>query len=203
MNRKPADLPSAGFSCTCGHVQGHLRPASRKTGTHLVCFCADCRAAQIHLSQPDPVAEGVALFQTTPDTVHFSQGKAALGLLRLSRKGLLRWYATCCNAPLFNTLAGPKLPFVALHVARLDDPSAIGPVRVRSFVPQPGKPPRHQGAAGMVAQLALRMGAARLSGRWRQNPFFDRNTGKPIIDAIVLDKAARAALNRAQRGAVR
>lgn len=195
-----ADTQSAGFSCTCGHVQGHIAPASPKIGTHIVCFCADCRAAQLYLSQPDPAPRGVALFQTTPDTVHFTQGHEALGLLRLSRKGLLRWHATCCNAPLFNTLASPKLAFAALHVARLSDPSVIGPVRVRSFVPQPGKPPRHQGAAGMVVQLAIRMGAARLSGRWRQNPFFDSTTGQPVAIATIPDKSQRAALYPPQRG---
>lgn len=169
----------------------------------MICFCADCRAAQIYLSQPDPVLQGIALFQTTPDSIHFRQGQTALGLLRLSPKGLLRWYATCCNAPLFNTLASPKLPFATLHVARLSDPSVIGPVRARSFIPQPGKPPRHQGAAGMAVQLAIRMCASRVSGRWRQSPFFDCETGKPVAIATIPDTSRRAALYPDQRGMAR
>jgi hypothetical protein len=44
-----------------------------------------------------------------------------LRLMRLSEKGLLRWYAGCCDTPLFNTMATPKVPFVGVLTDRLDD----------------------------------------------------------------------------------
>ena len=182
-----------GFSCTCGAIRGSIDNATPRGGTHLVCHCADCRAAELVLGQPDPAPEGVAIYQTTPDMIVLDRGADRLGLMRLSPKGLLRWHAACCDAPLFNTLARPGLPFVGVHVARLDDPARIGPVVVHSFLPQRDGGARHKGAGIMVWRMLSRMASARLSGRWRQTPFFDPATGAPVAQARILTKAERAA----------
>jgi len=61
---------------------------------------------------------GVALYQTRPDCVHIDDGAEHLACLRLSPKGLLRWYASCCDTPLANTLVDrPKHlnPSTGLH----------------------------------------------------------------------------------------
>jgi hypothetical protein len=187
---------SAEFACTCGAVRGRVTPATRHSGTHVMCYCADCRAAQIYLGQDDPAPEGVELFQTTPDTIAFERGQDRLGLMRLGPNGLMRWYATCCNAPLFNTLKGPKLPFVGIHVARIADPAPIGPILVRGFMPQPDGSRKHKRVAYMAWQMFTRMLAARLSGRWRQTPFFDIETGAPVAKARIPGKNERAALYR-------
>ena len=183
----------AAFSCTCGALAGQLAPASRRTGTHVECFCVDCRATQLFLGQPDPRPGGVHLFQTTPDCIHIRQGRDQLGLMRLSPNGMFRWYATCCNAPMFNTLKRPGLPFVAVLVDRLADPSVIGKVRVQGFLPGKDGKRRHKGAFGMITGLFQRMIAARLSGRWQETPFFDIDTGYPRAQPRVLTKAERDA----------
>lgn len=58
--------------------------------------------------------------------------------MRLSEKGLLRWYAKCCNTPIGNTLADYRISFIGLlHDCltrtgeSLDE--SFGPVRARSF----------------------------------------------------------------------
>ncbi|MHA6262701.1 DUF6151 family protein [Arenibacterium sp. CAU 1754] len=163
----------------------------------MVCYCADCRAAEIALGQPDPSPDGVAIFQTSPDTITLTGGQTLLGLMPLGPKGLLRWHATCCNAPMFNTLSRPTLPFCGVIVKRLTAPDIIGPVRVLSFVPSPGGGARkHQGATLMVWRFVTRMGAARLSGRWRKTPFFNVETGEPVVAPRVLTKEQRAAATR-------
>lgn len=159
-----------------------------------MCYCRDCRAANRYFGQPDPAPDGVEVYQTTADSVSFETGLESLGLLQLGPKGVLRWYATCCNAPLVNTLRNPKLSFATMIVDRLNDPDAIGPIVVRSFVPQPGGPPKHQGAATLAWRVFTRLGAARLSGRWRQTPFFDVDTGKPVVEPKILTKQERSAL---------
>ena len=191
--------PCVAFACTCGRVQGRVAPATPRSGTHLECYCADCRAAELWFDQPDPAPGGVRIYQTTPDAITFDAGQDLLGVMRLGPRGVMRWHATCCKAPLFNTLANPKLPFAGLHVARLDDPAPIGPVVARGFVPRPGGGTKHQGATMMFWRIFSRLGAARLSGRWRRTPFFDIETGEPVATPTMPDKQERAALYPSQR----
>ncbi len=185
---------SVAFSCRCGTIKGRVSPASARTGTHLICHCRDCRAAERFLVHPGSAEEGVDLFQTSPDTIHLEAGADRLEVLRLSPKGPLRWYAACCRTPLFNTLSKPGLPFVTVMVERIQDAAALGPIVARSFVPQPGGAPKHKGGAGMVWRVFLRMAAARLSGRWRRTPFFDLETGKPVAPVHLLTPEERKAL---------
>ena len=185
------DASPARFECTCGTVAGEVTSASRKTGTHVECFCADCRAAQIYLGQPDPHPNGVHIFQISPEMVHFSQGTEHLRILRLGPKGLMRWYADCCKAPLFNTLPKPTIPFAGLIVDRLQDPARIGKVVTQSFLPGKDGARRHKGALTMTMQVLKRAVAARMSGEWRDTPFFDIETGAPTAPVHILDKRER------------
>ncbi|MFD3189532.1 DUF6151 family protein [Sedimentitalea sp. HM32M-2] len=189
-----ADPATIGFACECGQIRGHISPAGPRAGTHLICHCRDCRAAELYLNQPDPGPEGVDLYQTTPDTVHVDSGAEHLAVLRLGPKGPLRWYAGCCKVPLFNTLARPGLPFAAVRVARLDDAAKLGPIQAHCFIPQPGGASKHRGAGRLAWNLLTRMGAARLSGRWRQTPFFDAASGAPVAPIHLLSKEERAKL---------
>lgn len=182
------------FACTCGQLQGHIAASAVAAGTHAVCYCADCRAAELYFKQPDPAPGPVDLFQTTPDAITITKGAQNLGLFRLSPRGLMRWYATCCHAPLFNTLAKPKLAFAGVQVARFSDPDRIGPVRVQAYMPQPDGGPKHRGAARMAMGVASRMLAALLSGRWRQTPFFNPETGEPVAKPTILSKQERSRL---------
>ncbi len=187
---------STAFSCSCGQLRGIVSPVSARFGTHAICHCRDCRAAALYLRQPDPAPNGVEIFQTTPDTVDIQSGGQHLGLLRLGPKGLLRWYATCCSSPLFNTFARPGVPFVGIIVDRLQDRDVLGPLVAHGFVPQPDGTSRHKGVATMVWRMLARVIAARLSGRWRQTPFFDIDTGAPVAEATIPGKEERAALYR-------
>ncbi len=189
-----AGTKSVRFSCTCGRVCGRIDPASPRTGTHLKCHCRDCRAAERFFQQPDPGLDGVDLFQTSPDTIHVDKGQDQLAVLRLGPKGPMRWYAACCNAPLFNTLERPGLPFATALVARVEDPTALGPVVAHASFPKPGGGTYHKNGGRMVWNVMTRMLAARLSGRWRKTPFFDSETGKPNGPVRVLSREERAVL---------
>ncbi|WP_424984763.1 DUF6151 family protein [Microbulbifer sp. S227A] len=189
-----SDTPSTTLSCTCGKVRGRVRPATSRTGTHLICHCRDCRAVGRYLGGGDAGPDGVDLVQTSPDTIEFETGTEYLAILRLSPKGPLRWYASCCKTPMFNTLARPGLAFVTVLLDTADNPELFGPVVAQSFVPQPGGPPRHKNGGRMVFRALSRMIAARLSGRWRQTPFFDLQTGDPIAPVRVFTRDERKAL---------
>lgn len=182
------------FACSCGALSGYVAAHGIKNGTRAVCYCADCRAGVLYLGQPDPAPGPVDFFQTSPDSVKITQGAEHLRLMRLGPKGLFRWYAGCCNSPLANTLAKSTLPFAGLHVDRFANKDALGKVRTRGFVPQPGKPPKTKGAAAMALGIISRMATSRMSGRWRQTPFFDVETSLPVANPEIPSKEARAKL---------
>ena len=181
-----------GVSCNCGKVRGQVDVPSPGAGNHAICHCADCRAATIHLGQPDPAPDGVEIWQTTPDRLHLTEGHDLLALMQLSPKGLYRWYASCCNTPLFNTLRKPRLAFVGVNVDRLDDAAPLGPVIARAFMKQADGKYRHEGFNRAGLRIIQMMLAANLSGRWRQNPFFE-DTGAPVAKSRILTREERAA----------
>ena len=193
MARRRADNGPLAFSCDCKAVRGHLQAGAAARGVHAVCYCRDCRAAELWLGRPDPAPGPVDVFQTTPDMIRFQSGTDRLGLLRLSPKGLMRWYATCCATPMFNTLRSPRLAFVGLLADRLDDTAALGPLIGRAFLPGTGgKTYRHEGFNRIGFRIAKMMLAANLSGKWRQTPFFDA-VGTPTAPAHVISREERQA----------
>jgi hypothetical protein len=182
------------FSCTCGTLKGTLRGAHPRSGTHAECYCVDCRAAEIHLGQPDPAPGPVGIFQTTPDRIDVNEGQDKLAVMSFGDKNLLRWYASCCGAPLFNTMRNPKFAFVGIRTNRLDGTAPLGPVVGRGFIPVKGGKPKHEGLRHLILGMASRVIGARLSGRWKQTPFFDTQTLMPLHDVQVLPKGTRASL---------
>ena len=111
-----------------------------------------------------------------------------------SPKGLLRWQAKCCGAILFNTVRTPKVPFASLRTDRLSDDSALGPVVAQAFVRKKDGKQGHIGGAKFLWGMLARVLPCRLSGRWKNTPFFDVETGKPTREVHVVSKADRAAL---------
>lgn len=182
---------SLSFGCTCGKIRGTLHDVTQKAGTQLQCHCADCRRAIVFLGQPDPGADGVIYYQTSPSHVTFDKGGDTIQAFIWKNTKLLRWYAPCCNAPLFNTLHSPKWAFASMITDRLDDPTALGPVRARAFVPKPNGKQGYEGMFSFMGGFAKRVIGARLSGSWKQTPFFDAD-GSPITKVKTLTSEDRA-----------
>lgn len=187
MFKAPRDVP---FNCSCGKITGCLRGAAPSAGVHLECFCKDCRAAELYCGQPD--MPSAALFQTSPERIVIHQGVDQLAVFSFGEKNLLRWHAACCGATMFNTLRNPKMAFASMQVPRLADKDALGPVRTKAFMPATQGKPRHQGMARFVYAMLSRTIAARLSGSWKQTPFFDMKTLQPVADVKVVPKEERA-----------
>ncbi|MEM7643874.1 MAG: DUF6151 family protein [Pseudomonadota bacterium] len=178
------------FACSCGRLQGEVRDVSPQAYTNIVCHCDDCRSAYTHLGKADP--EKVGILQTTQDRVRITAGGENLRVFRNTPNGPLRWYATCCDTPLFYTMPKARLVHVGVNSDRLADPSAIGPVQVEGFVPTPSGKPKHKNAGRMVLRMMSRMAAKNLSGDWRKSPFFDE-LGKPTVPPKLLTREERAA----------
>ncbi|WP_420587270.1 DUF6151 family protein [Ruegeria sp.] len=145
------------FSCNCGALHGHITANGVKSGTHVSCFCHDCRAAQLYFGQPDPAPGPVDILQMSPEEIRIDSGAEHLALMQLSPKGMLRWYASCCNAPIATTTRTAKFPFAGFIVKRIADPQELGPVTTRGFVPQPDGKQSHEKVrfAALILQLRI------------------------------------------------
>src|SRR5690606_24743158 len=127
--------------------------------------------------------------QTSPALVEIRAGADRLACMRLTPKGLLRWYASCCRTPLGNTLTTGTIPFVGLIRACLDADdaaldSALGPIRQRSMGrfakgDVSGLDVHERMSLGQMARVLRVLIGAKLRGDARRSPFFDPKSGEP------------------------
>jgi hypothetical protein len=181
--------------CQCGKVKGTLKHNSEIN--RCVCYCADCQAFARFLRREREVLDargGTSILQTIPANLTFTEGIEHLACLRLTTKGLLRWYTACCQTPIGNTPPAPNPSFIGLiHTCLSAEPTsldqAFGPIRmyVNTRSARGAKKPA---AAGLLSGTLRVLGMilkARLDGRYKQTPFFVREIGTPIVVPQVLN----------------
>lgn len=153
------------FSCACGVVTGTLVKAGPSVGDYVVCHCTDCQAFATRLGAAERILDrhaGTALYQGRCATMRLSTGRDQLACLHLTEKPTLRWYARCCDTPMFNTYKNGRIPYITTVVANCDRDQR-GPVL--------GEPIGHlftKEATGDASQLT-RLSMAKLMRRffWR------------------------------------
>ncbi|HLZ01782.1 MAG TPA: DUF6151 family protein [Bradyrhizobium sp.] len=187
--------------CRCGEVRGIVTDPSPRTVNRVTCYCDDCQAFAHELGRADLLNKngGSDIIQVAPAAVSFTKGQDRIVGLRLTPKGLYRWYAKCCNTPVGNTL-GPAVPFVGLFAEILDVPKpdeVVGPPTGAIM----GKYAVGEAPAGSSGiKLSLMLGAIgrvigwRLSGKTWPHPFFAQETRVPIYPITVVSKERRDAL---------
>lgn len=122
------------LECECGKVTGQAHDISPKTGMHIVCYCDDCQAFARALKQENPALDehsGTDIFQTSSANITLQAGREHVKCLRLTAKGMYRWYTDCCKTPIGNTV-GAKVPFIGLVTNFIKETNekteALGPV---------------------------------------------------------------------------
>jgi hypothetical protein len=184
----PHDLP---LRCTCGRLRGVARGISASRGNRLLCYCGDCQSFAHFLGRADEILDangGSDIFQMSPARLVIREGADQLACMRLTPKGLLRWYARCCRTPIGNTLATPNVPFVGwiqLHGDAGPDgrarDEALGPVRARVNVGSARGERSPLGSGGrstlpVLLRFARIVLSALLRGDHKASPFFDPRT---------------------------
>lgn len=185
--------------CRCGALQGQVELNGR--GNRMVCYCQDCQAFARFLGPADQVLDaqgGSDVVQLAPHRIRITQGAAHLAVMRLSDQGMLRWYAACCRTPVGNTMSSRAMPFTGLLAQCLDSApleAAFGPVRASANTESAiGEPkPRAFGMAGAVLRILGMVLGSRLSGRYKDTPFFNAS-GAPVAEPRVLSAEERARL---------
>lgn len=178
------------LACRCGKMGWHIDAGA--DGRHMMCYCADCQTFPRHLGKSDAYLTngGTQIFQTVPGNFHFDTGIAHLGLKRLSPRGLFRWYATCCDTPIANTVAKAGFPFVGAVLPA--GHRHFGKVSARVNTRAATVRTRQTGMTGTVYGIFFRAAKAALTGQGKDTPFFDEN-GAPAAQPEVLTQEQRKA----------
>ena len=178
-------------------------------GNRLVCMCDDCQAYAHWLDRADAILDahgGTDVLQLTPAQVRITSGQEQVRCVRLSEKGLMRWYAGCCNTPIANTLDSARLPFIGVPHTFMDHASdgrsrdeALGPVLARTQG-RFGKPPLPPGSYSRAPLWLILRAIRQLYRGWRAgahtpSPVFDA-AGQPIVTPTVLSTAERERLRQ-------
>ena len=175
-------------------------------------MCIDCQCYLHWLERGDDLLDengGSRIFQLAPAQVQISHGREHLRCMRLSPKGLMRWYAGCCNTPVGNTMTSAKTPFFGMLVAFMDfdgrtPDEVLGPVLVRAMA-RWGKgtlpADAHPSAPLWFILRSLRL----FAGAWIRrahapSPVFDLSTGQPAVEPTVISRDDRERLRAACAG---
>lgn len=206
----PTDLP---IRCKCGTFRGVLHRASSRSGNRGVCYCDDCQSFAHFLGRPEEILDahgGTEVFQTSPALLEIAAGADRLACVRLTPKGLARWYASCCRTPIGNTLSTGSWPFVGLIRTCLpvDDStldSALGPIRQRCMGrfakgDTSGLDVHDRVPLSLIARIARMLVAWKLRGDRKHSPFFDAASGAPASVPKVLSEEELRRLERARDG---
>lgn len=193
----------AKLRCRCGEVHGRVTNPSPKVVNRMVCYCEDCQAFLHHLGRADLLDAhgGTDIVQVAPASLSFDRGSERIVGLRLTPRGLYRWYASCCKAPVGNTL-GPAIPFVGIVAQAFDDGAQrlddlfgkpVGAIQGKYAVG--GSP---EGSTRFPGRVVLRALGLMLGWRLRRqtwpHPYFDRATRTPSHPLTTLSRAERDAL---------
>jgi hypothetical protein len=171
----------------------------------VICYCDDCQAFAHRLGRADLLDDGGGsdIVQVAPSSLKFVQGQQRIVGLRLTPRGLFRWYASCCNTPVGNTVS-PAVPFVGIVAQAFDnDPQHPDGMFGRPIGAIMGKYAIGEAPAGSKGiNLSLMLRAVRMVLLWRlrgqawPHPFFKRHNREPIYPVAVLSIPEREALRR-------
>lgn len=197
------DIP---LKCRCGALTGVVTDVSRDTAHRAVCYCDDCQCAAEFFGEGSGVdAQGGSdVLQVSQAQVKITGGAEHLRCMRLSPKGLMRWYAGCCDTPLANVLARRRVPFVGVHLVAMDLAAtgrsadhAMGRPRIfvqgryaRGGCPPHAEPKVKLTTLGPITGLMLRWA---IRGMHSPSPFFT-DAGAPVTTPKVLSRDERNAL---------
>ncbi len=193
------------LQCRCGTLRGSV---SRSHAVNrCVCYCRDCQAFAHFLGRPADILDasgGTDVIQTRAANVAFTQGKEALACMRLTPNGLLRWYASCCNTPIGNTLANSKISFVGLVHNCLEGggptlQQSFGPVQAHVNTESTHGKVRSSSLAliSVILRFIGLVSWARIDGSYKNSPFFAAESGDPVAVPKVLNRGERDQLMQA------
>jgi len=187
-------MPIHSLKCSCGKVTGQMQAEAARMGTRIICYCEDCQAFPKFLGTGDKYLDeygGTDIFQIPMSHLEITEGQAHIRCLRLTEKGMFRWYADCCKTPIGNTFSA-KWPFIGLIDSFMGAPDkrdrTLGPVYAHVNRETLKKPlPSDRDQTGSFIIVLLKILGWKLKGLGKPNPFFD-DKGNPITKPKIIRK---------------
>lgn len=181
--------------CECGKFQGEAELGHRSG--RFVCYCDDCQAFATYLGKESRVldaAGGTEITPVPPARIRLAGGGLELlACVRLTEKGMYRWYTSCCRSPIGN-VQNSKMPYVGMISTIFafkneeERKASLGEVKARVMGKFARKTPPEGttdsmsvGAMWWVIQFMV---PAFLKRQHRPHPFFQGDA--PIVPARVL-----------------
>ena len=182
------------LACSCGTVRGTTVNMNAKTGTRIMCCCNDCQSFAQFLKQENIVLDdygATEIFQIPVSYVKITTGNEHIACVRLSEKGMYRWYAKCCNTPIGNTMKA-GIPFIGLiHTfvdkASIDDAELsenLGYLQTK-FANKIVPLDQQASQFGVMSKIVFNLIHWKIKGLHKPSAFFHDN-GKPIVEPKVL-----------------
>lgn len=179
------------LKCKCGAVKGEISAGG--PNNRVRCYCTDCRAFANFLGMEADVLDaqgGTEVIQVSQARVRITQGLDQLAAIRLSDKGMLRWYASCCKMPIGNSMADPRwfsidLVHSCLEHSKLDQDFGSSTALISTGTALGDPKPKQQGLLGAIIKFAWIVIPARLLGRYKHAQLFT-SARTPIVTPTVL-----------------
>ncbi len=187
-------MSDVSLQCQCGAIEGTITNATPSTGSLVVCCCDDCQKFAQHLKQENTTLDqfgGTKIYQTSQSQLTIHEGLEHLQSMRLTEKGLLRWYAGCCNTPIGNTM-NASMPFVGVihnFINAKDQAEKLGTVRAWVQTQHAKGTPDYPRSAekfpiGITLRIVRKMLSWKIRGMNKPTVFFDSN-GEPVAKPSV------------------
>ena len=185
------------LKCSCGAVQGVALNFTPKSGNRVICCCDDCQKFASHLEREADVLDnfgGTDIYQTSQSQIKIETGEEHIRCLRLTAKGLFRWYTGCCNTPIGNTL-GSGFPFIGVihNFISLDGSrdNVLGAVRAHVQTKYALGTPNYPSSSekfpiGITLRIMRKMLVWKLRGMSKPSVFFADN-GQPKVTPTILN----------------
>lgn len=179
------------LKCNCGAVQGKVLKGA--PSNRVRCFCNDCQAFGRFFGPAAQVLDahgGTEIVQVCQSRVHFDHGFEHLASIRLTNRGMIRWYAQCCHTPIGNTMSDPKMSFIGLihtvlDVAALekDFGDSIALLNTKTAFGDPK--PQQRGLFGVIFRFARLVLVSRIMGYYKRSQLYT-SEGSPVVPPSTL-----------------
>lgn len=183
------------LKCACGKVQGKTEHIDSKIGNRMICCCDDCQSFAQYLKQEDTILDqfgGTDIFILPITHLKITQGNDQVACIRLSAKGMFRWYTKCCNTPIANTM-GANMSFIGLIHSFMDNSLThdedLGLPRayLQSKYAKKEVIQKTNAAFKTTSRMIFKILIWKLKGLNTPSAFFDKK-GDPITKPIVLNE---------------
>lgn len=175
-------------------------------------MCDDCQSYAYYLKREEDILDanrGTEIFPVYPSQLKIETGFEHLSCVKLSLKGIFRWFTECCHTPVGNT-SSPRMPYVGvvhnfIDLSEEEKEKELGPVTLRIFA-KFGKGPFPPGAHQKVPlRLMMTIAPFLIRGillkKSLPNPFFDTASRSPTKEPRAVTKEERDHLKTLARAA--